>query len=99
MQLYKREGGDLRNRVTCGVPKEAPAEAAEAVEDVDGKPEKSGVSSRTRTEKIVLWQVPTTRGKGAKNIGYIKEEKELVGCGVCLRPKAWPWRHVEEGVC
>ena len=44
----------------CGAPTEAPTEAAE---DVDGKPEKSGVSSHSPTEKIGIRLVPTAMGK------------------------------------
>ena len=100
MQLYKRGGGDSRNGVTCGASTEALTEAAEDAEDVDGKLEKSRVFSRSPTEKIVFRQVRDKEEEGAKNVGHMKEkEKELVGCGVYLRPRAWPWRHTEEGMC
>ena len=86
--------------MTCGASTEAPTEAAEDAEDVDGKLEKSRVFSRSPTEKIVFRQVRGKEEEGAKNVGHMKEkEKELVGSGVYLRPRAWPWRHAEEGVC
>jgi len=80
-------------------PTKAPAEAIEAAEDVDGKPDNSEVSSLADGENRAPAGPDDKGEEGAKNIGHMKEENELVGCGVCLRPRAWPWRHAEEGVC
>ena len=48
---------------------EAPAEAAEAAEDVDGMPDRGGVSFRSPIEKIGLWRVSTARGKRGNGHG------------------------------
>ena len=79
--------------MTFGVPTEAPVEAAEAAEDVDGKPEKSGVSSRSPTEEIGLQRVPTatkneqwSRGGGVQ--GLLKLQGRwgaMVACGLVDR--------------
>ena len=68
----------------CGTPTEAPAEAAE---DVDGKPKKSGVSSRSPMEEIGLWQVPTVTKKGTMAIeGGVDINGEWLCCA-----HAWEW--------
>ena len=51
----------------CGSPTEAPtevAEASEAAEDVDGMPERGGVSSHSPTEDIRLRRVPAAGKRG-----------------------------------
>ena len=57
--------------MTYGAQMEALMETTEAVEDVDGKPEKSEMSSHSSEEKIVLQQVPTAREKRGQKISAI----------------------------
>ena len=47
----------------CARTAKALAEGAEAAEDVDGMPEKSGVSSRSPTEEIMLQRILMATGK------------------------------------
>ena len=63
----------------CGALTEALAKATEAAKNVDGKPEKSGVSSRSPMEKLGLRRVPMATGKGNKGHGKGR------GWGCCYR--------------
>ena len=51
---------DSHKVVPCGAPTEGPAAEAEAAKDVDGMPEKSGVSSRSSMEGIGLRRATAT---------------------------------------
>ena len=61
--FINQERGEIHAMEVCGVPTKTPAEAAEAAEDADGKPEKSGVSSHLPTAKIGLRRIPPAREK------------------------------------
>ena len=58
---------DSHKVVTCGAPTEAPA--AKAAKNIDGMPEKSGVSLRSQTEKIGLRWVLMATGKRGQGHG------------------------------
>ena len=60
---------DSHKVVPCGAPTEGSAAEAEAAKDVDGMPEKSGVSSRSSTEGIGLRRVPRATEKGDNSHG------------------------------
>ena len=84
----------------CGALTEAPGEAAEAAEDDDGKPEKSGVSLRSPTDEIRLRQVPTAMRKG-DNTQEVQEEEGALGTvvlGGMVVTVIWRCKPMKKGV-